>query len=227
MPRPRKQPLVYTKRAVAYCRISKKDDGVYGLDAQRSVIETWAAREGFQVALYGVDDGVTGDTPPDLRSGLVEALAALQPGDTFVVSKRDRLSRDLAISLTLERSIDRDYKCKLVSADGAGNGSSAEDELMRSMLGAIAQYEKRLISMRTKAALARAKAAGKRIGSPRVEHVRPWLVKRLVGMRLAGLSYPAICKQLHLAGVKPDRGHTWYPTTIKRILDRAVITNES
>jgi len=227
MSRRSKKTVEYTKRAVGYCRLSKEGapDGSYGLDAQRTAIESWATANGFQIASWGQDEGVSGDTPPDLRSGLTTALADLQPGDTLVVARRDRLSRDLILSLALERELLKTGN-RIAAADGAGNGNSAEDELMRSMLGAMAQYERRLISMRTKAALARAKAAGKRIGGAKVEDSRPELVERLVAMKLLGLSYPAMCKQLMLAGIKPERGQAWYPMTIKRILDRSVKKNE-
>ncbi len=205
---------------VAYLRLSKEDAG-YGIEAQRAAVEAWAAREGVCVALWCVDEGVPGGTPLERRPALQEAINAIGRGDVLVVARRDRIARDLAISIGVERTV---AKCgaSLVSADGSGNGDSPQDQLMRNILGSMAQFEKALISMRTKAALARAKAAGKRLGAVGIEHSRRDVVDQIVAMREQGLGLKAIAQQLNIAGVKPPtkRGHAWHAMTVKRILAR-------
>lgn len=207
-------------RAVAYLRLSK-DDGTYGIEAQRAAIEKWAREASAEVALWCVDEGVSGDTPPERRKGLSEAIRGLSRGDILVVARRDRLARDLLISIALERTLAK-MGVQIVSADGSGNGDSPQDELMRNMLGSVAQFEKSLIRMRTKAALERARSQGKRIGALGVEHTKPDVVAKIQEMRAAGLGYKAIAQQLNVAGVKTARrdGHAWHATTVKRILAR-------
>src|SRR5579859_1931426 len=89
--------------AVAYIRVSK-DDQKLGPEAQRASIETWAAREGVQVAAWHVDQGVCSVTPIDGRPGLVATLASLREhgAGILAVAKRDRIARDPALTAAVE-----------------------------------------------------------------------------------------------------------------------------
>ncbi len=149
-------------RLVAYIRVST-DEQALGLDAQRSAIESWAGRQGLQVASWHADDGVSGGNDLAERPALVEAISALRKGDTLVVAKRDRLARDTFVAAQVGRLVAK-AGARVVSADGAGNGDTAADELMRHMLDGFAQFERQLIAARTKAALAAKSALGERVG---------------------------------------------------------------
>jgi DNA invertase Pin-like site-specific DNA recombinase len=151
--------------AIAYIRASK-DEQKLTLEAQRTCIEAWAAREGVQVAAWHVDAGVCSVDAIEERPGLLAALAAIPvcKATVFVVAKRDRIARDVMLTAMIERGA-RKAGAEIVSAAGEGNGSTPADALMRTMLDGIAAYELALIRARTKAALATKKAKGERTGS--------------------------------------------------------------
>jgi DNA invertase Pin-like site-specific DNA recombinase len=146
--------------AVAYLRVST-DRQELGPEVQRAAIEKWAAANGITVVSWHLDKGVSGATEPKDRPALVAALGAMREAaaGVLVVSKRDRLSRDVLASVTLERLVEK-MGARIVAADGMGNGDTPEAELMRHMLGAFAQFERQLIGSRTASAVAVKRARG-------------------------------------------------------------------
>jgi site-specific DNA recombinase len=108
---------------------------------------------------------VGGGTPLDQRPQLLEAIAALAPGDVLLVAKRDRLGRgDVLLVAMIEVAVKR-KRCRIVSAAGEGTeGDDPSSILMRRMVDAFAEYEKLIIAARTKAALRAKRARGERYG---------------------------------------------------------------
>src|SRR5689334_18053073 len=107
-----------SRLAVAYLRASTEDQKL-GPEAQRAAIETWAAREGIEVAAWYVDAGVSGGSALDARPALGAALAALRGmgAGVLFVAKRDRLARDVAVAAMIEKATIA-AGAKVVSADG-------------------------------------------------------------------------------------------------------------
>ncbi len=109
------------------------------------------------------DLGVSGSA--DERDGLTKAMEALRPGDVLVVWRLDRLGRSLIRLIEL---------INLVAAKGAHFKSLNEaidtdspgGRLVFHMMGALAEFERSLISERTRAGMQVAKDAGKPIGRP-------------------------------------------------------------
>lgn len=88
-----------------------------------------------------------------------------------------------------------------------------------------AQYERELISERTKAALAAKRARGERIGRPRL--AKPGVVRRIVMDRQAGLSFARIANALEAEGILSPAGlPTWQSSTVRRIYQSATATAE-
>jgi len=223
-----KQPV----KAIAYLRVSKQaEEDNWGLDAQRAAIEKCAVERGAIIESWHVDDGYSGDLPIEERPGLDGALAACLAlkktgGGLLIVSRFDRIARNMMISLTTHK-IAQECKCVVVSASQEpGNGSSPEDELCRTLVMAMAAYERQLIRMRTKAALAAAKAAGKHVGAIGIEFRRPEVIVQIYEMRCKGLSYKRIAKQLNVTGVKPPRpdAECWHPSTVQSLCVRLGMT---
>jgi hypothetical protein len=93
----------------------------------------------------------------DARPCLSEALALCRlHGATLVIAKLDRLSRDAAFLLNLQKA-----GVRFVAGD-----MPEANELVVGIMAVVAQAERKLISARTKAALAAAKARGVRLGKP-------------------------------------------------------------
>lgn len=150
--------------AVAYLRVSTEEQHL-GPEAQRAAIASWAAQAGVTVDTWHIDQGVSGGAEVADRPGLTEALAALRNGTQgiLVVAKRDRLARDVVIAGWIDREVDR-MGASVVAADGAGNERTPQGEFLRTVIDGAAQLERRLISQRTKDALAVKRERGERVG---------------------------------------------------------------
>src|SRR5579862_7114620 len=147
--------------AVAYTRVSTQEQGRsgLGLEAQRSAIQAFAAREGIVVdSWYTEVETGKGSDALDRRPQLAEALqTARQRKLPVLVSKLDRLSRDVHfISGLMAQRVEF-----IVTELGR-----QADPFVLHMFAALAEKERSLISQRTKAGLAAAKAKGVVLGNP-------------------------------------------------------------
>lgn len=148
--------MVAGQRLVAYERVSTARQGASGLgiEAQRKVIEDFAASRGADVLarFTEVESGRKADRPE-----LAKALhLAKVTGATLVIAKLDRLSRNAAFLLAL-----RDSGVKFVAVD-----MPEANDLTVGIMALVAQAEREAISRRTKEALAVAKARGVKLGNP-------------------------------------------------------------
>jgi DNA invertase Pin-like site-specific DNA recombinase len=126
-------------------------------------VARFAAAEGFDLVaeVIEVETGKGADAL-DRRPQLAAALAAGRARKCpVIVAKLDRLSRDLAFVAGL--------MAQRVPFIVAELGLDA-DPFMLHLYAALAEKERRLISERTKAALAARKAQGARLGNPRSAH---------------------------------------------------------
>ncbi len=143
---------------IAYYRVSTDHQGVNGngMAAQRKAVEDYL--NGGRWQLMGefteVESGKRSDRPE-----LEKALAACRKHKAeLVIAKLDRLSRNVHfISDLMERKVDF-VACDMPSANA----------FMINVYAAVAQEERRMISDRTKAGLAAAKARGVKLGGPRL-----------------------------------------------------------
>ena len=97
------------------------------------------------------------------RPGLSDLLAYARSGDTLAVVRLDRLGRSLAELLSTVTSL-RERQIALLSLEEKIDTSSAAGELIFHVFGAIAHFERRLISERTKDGIAAARAKGRKPG---------------------------------------------------------------
>lgn len=206
---------------IAYLRVSTEEQSVsgLGLDAQRSVLAAEVARRGWEDVAFIADEGKSGKTLN--RPGITQALAALAAGEasTLVVAKLDRLSRSLLDFATLMEQARREG-WELVVLDLNIDTSSPSGALMANVLASFSEYERRVISQRTALALQAKKAQGHRLGRPTV--LDKAVVRRVVEMRAAGMSTPAIARTLNAEGVPTARGGVaWYASTVAAVLRSA------
>jgi DNA invertase Pin-like site-specific DNA recombinase len=108
----------------------------------------------------------------------------------------------------------------LVALDCAVDTSTPAGEAMAHVLATFGQFERRLISQRTREALAVKKAQGVRLGRPPV--VPRSVVARIRGERERGSSLRKIADGLNRDGVATAQGgKQWYAATVRGILARA------
>ena len=98
------------------------------------------------------------------RPGLEACVHALEPGDTLVVWRLDRLGRSMTHLVTLIQELLQRHVSFRSLSDGAIDTTTASGELVFHIFSALAQFERRLIQERTHAGLAVARARGKKGG---------------------------------------------------------------
>ncbi len=105
----------------------------------------------------------------DDRPGLLACLKALQPGNTLVVWKLDRLGRDLKHLITVVDDLNKSgIGLKVLAGAGAQiDTTTANGRLVFGIFAALAEFEAELIQERTKAGLVAARARGRLGGRPR------------------------------------------------------------
>jgi DNA invertase Pin-like site-specific DNA recombinase len=219
------------KPAVEYIRVSSQKQGRsgLGLDAQREAINKFCEIERFNIVASFIEvetaKGNTLDRRPKLKAAL-KAARKIRDADyryaPIIVAKLDRLSRDVHFisGLMAERV---PFICADLGRD--------TDPFLLHIYAAFAEKERRLISLRTKEALARAKAKGAKLGGERAqslltkqealrraEELRP-IFREIVGD--GGVSANAIAQELNRRGVKTATpGSRWHPQSVIRVMRR-------
>ncbi|WP_341802594.1 recombinase family protein [Paracoccus versutus] len=139
---------------VGYARVSTDDQR---LDLQLSALKDAGCEKIYQ------DHGFSGASMG--RPGLEAALGSLRPGDTLVVWRLDRLGRSLSGLVQFVDELRR--KCsQFRSLTESIDTNSSGGRLVFHIMAALAEFERALISERTKAGLSAAKQRGCRLGRP-------------------------------------------------------------
>lgn len=211
------------KQAVILRRVSTEEQGDSrnGLDAQLHTCEQEIARRGWEtVAVF--TEVVSGfSVPMHKRDGLMQAIDLCRTsGHILVCAKGDRLSRRLTERLELMEQSHKEgwlvFLCDLPEADP----TTAAGWMMQTMFGMLAEYERRIISERTRDAMAAMIRQGKTVGRPR--EVDPAAVAYATHLRDEGMNWTAIASALDAAGYTPPRSTTWHRHTV-----RHMVTGES
>lgn len=205
-----------------YIRVST-DEQALGLEAQRSAI---LAK--YPDAVIEADEGVSGANPD--RPALLRIINSLNPGDTVVVVRRDRLARDAFLAMMFDRDIKR-RKARLWSlAEGVSDDSDPMSVLQSGLGDLFAQYERAMIRARTRAALKAKRERGELYASvpygyrvvdgKRLEPnpAEQRIVATAWELREKGLTLRAIAAALGAAGHRNRRGGMFSPQTIANML---------
>jgi DNA invertase Pin-like site-specific DNA recombinase len=144
---------------------------------------------------------------------------------TLLIAKLDRLARNVHfISGLMEKGV------KFIALDMPPDA----EPFMIHIYASFAEREAKIISARTKAALAQLKARGVKLGSPNpLEALKlAWVAMRRLSVnkellaliaerRSAGMSYASIASSLNGLRLTTPRGHKWYASTVRAALLRA------
>ncbi len=206
---------------ISYVRVSttRQGDSGLGLEAQETAVRTYVASVGGTLLAehLEVESGKTANRPV-----LMAAMAECRRTKSkLVIAKLDRLSRNVAfVSTLMESGVD------FVAVD-----FPTANPLMLHILAAFSQYEREMISQRTKAALAAAKARGVVLGSygkqlaaknradadafaERLREPVTNLLEDGTGTLLQ------LAEKLDRAGYQTPEGAKWAPTSVRRVLRR-------
>lgn len=167
---------------IGYARVSTEDQN---LDLQLSAL----SRAGCDDIVS--DHGISGSRFD--RHGLQDVLSRLQSGDTLVVWRLDRLGRSLSHLVGIVGDLGR-RNVEFVSLTESLDTRSPTGMLMFHMIAALAEFERALISERTRAGMAAAKARGAKIGRPRRKLVEACDKAILTPKHSAQDSYTSWCQ---------------------------------
>lgn len=180
---------------IGYARVSTEEQS---LDLQIDALTKAGCDQIYK------DHGVSGVAPK--RPGLEQALAALQPSDTLVVWRLDRLARSMqdllgTVQTLHEREVGFQSICEHIDI------SSAFGELILHVLSAVVHFERRLIVERTEAGMHAARSRGVIFG--RKPAIDAEVLLGAIEQRRVGVPIPEIAQSLgvgrstlyrHLAG---------------------------
>lgn len=212
-------------RAFAYLRVSTAGqvDGD-GFPRQRAAIEEFAPRQGYEVARYFHEQGVSGTLleRPAWQQLVFEAIA---DGVTVVIIERlDRLARDLLVQETIIGDLRKEGITLISTAEPDLCSDDPSRKLIRQVFGAIAEYDRAMIVAKLKAARVR-----KRQKTGRCEGRLPYGLKgaqqrrihgRIMRLFAEGRSRRWIARKLNEERYPPPAGRRWYPGTVSRIIAR-------
>jgi DNA invertase Pin-like site-specific DNA recombinase len=221
-----------SKQLVGYVRVSTAKQGHSGLgiEAQKEALERFAASEGLQILRVFVEvETGKGSDALDRRPQLAAALSeARRQRCSVAVAKLDRLSRDVHFISGLMA-----HRVPFVVAELGPD----VDPFILHLFAALAQKERAMISARTKAALAAAKARGVTLGSPELPKARKSAaatIKALADQHAANVlpvireirragatSLHQIAQALNARGITTPRGGQWYASSVRNVLERA------
>ena len=153
------------KLGIIYTRFSPRRNAhdCESIEAQLDFCRKYCAENNLEIVSEFADRALSGGDED--RPELWAAIAALEKGYVLVVYRLDRLARSVYLSDIIERAV-RTKKATFLSIAGEGTWSdSDEDFLIRKILQVLAEYERKVIGARTKAAMLRHQANGRLMGS--------------------------------------------------------------
>jgi DNA invertase Pin-like site-specific DNA recombinase len=220
----------HTGKFVAYYRVSTQRQGRsgLGLEAQRTAVQDYLNGGDWRLVaeVTEVESGKRSDRPK-----LAEALKLCRlHGATLIIAKLDRLARNVAFISNLMES----------GVDFHAVDFPQANRLTVHILAAVAEHEAKVISERTKAALAAAKRRGVKLGgyrgttiskamrkasaeavAKRADARAADLMPTIAELQAAGAtSLRAIAAGLNERGIPTARGGKWSAVQVQRVLDR-------
>jgi site-specific DNA recombinase len=217
-------------RAAIYTRVSTADQARegYSLDEQERKCAAYIEREGWTLVDVFREEGVSGSL--EHRPELDRLIASTEGIDVVVVSSLDRLGRSTKNLLELYDTFGG-KDVALVFLREHLDTSTPVGRLLRTILAAIAEFERELIIDRTTSAIGARARKGKPWGSPKygyrkVEDGQDWepdprereIVQQIFKYRVEeAMSYQGIARRLIADAVPTRTGGNWTATTIKKI----------
>jgi DNA invertase Pin-like site-specific DNA recombinase len=183
--------------------------------AQRAAIRRYCKHNALELSRIYEDNGASAKTLRG-RPALSEALQVLADGDAgaLVVSKLDRLARSVHDFAALVRIAEREG-WGIVALDLGVDMTTPTGGLLANVTASVAEWERKIISVRTSEALAQKRAEGVRLGRPR--ELDPAIGHRIRTKRSEGLTLQAIADDLNAEAIATSRGKEWSPALVRKV----------
>ena len=212
-----------TRNAVVYVRVSTSGQAAEGvsIEAQEARARAWAVGNGWQVVAVHVDAGISGkrtSNRPELAAAVARACAERGALVVYSLSRLARSTRDaIDLAARLEKS-----GADLVSLSEQLDTTSAAGKMLFRMLAVLAEFERDLVSERTRGAMSYKRSQGERLGQipfgSRLAADGSHLVADpaelatladLRALRAAGLSWQGVADTLNARGIPTKTGKAW------------------
>ncbi len=212
-------------KAFGYLRVSgsSQTDGD-GFPRQREAISVYAAAHGFKIVQWFEERAIPGKTEWDMRPAWLEMVAALNGVDTIFIEKLDRLARDLMVQEHIILDLRRRHVNLISVAEPDLCIDDPSRKLLRQIMGAIAEYDRAMITAKLSGARRRMKAA-----TGRCEGRKPYgftdeeraNIVRMRELRNERMSWHDIAELMNIDGKLARSGKPWIGASICKILKRA------
>lgn len=223
--------MAVLRQAIIYTRFSPRAnaDKCESCEVQRDYCEKYAAAHGMEIAAVFDDPDVSG--ADEYREKLWQAIEALPKGGVLLVYKRDRLARNVYLSEQINRAVEK-KGATIEAVTGDVQGNSAETVMIRQVLAAIAEYERKMIASRTRHAMRFHQSQGRRMGSecpygwmPDPADAKRMLpcqrelavVEEIRAKHAEGMAYHAIMTWLNKERRELARHGAWNAKTVRKI----------
>jgi len=234
-PDPKTQALVYARFSP---RANPEESA--SIENQNDICTRYCEQRGYEIAGMFADPERSGggkghalDPAEELdRQGLMDMLNEVKRGFVVVAYRPDRLARDVYLDEYIHRLVrSKGGRVECVEAGVVGDGADAQ--LMRKILAAFAEYERKVIAARTKAAMRRRQGRGQYMGGPEppfgyakrgkalVRDVREQIIVDYIVELYKELgSFRGVARRLKDEGVRCRGRVGWLHGTVKRIIER-------
>ncbi len=219
------------KDAVGYIRVSTNEQAKEGisLDNQVAKIKAYAELNGLNLVEVVNDPGKSGKTLD--REGVQKVISLCKKREVshVIVYKLDRITRSTRDLLFLVEDTFKKFDVQFHSLNEKIDTSTAQGKFFLTLMGAMAQMERDLISERTIDALQYKKSQGQRLGAPSLgmkvvngeisedgDGVKT--LNRISELRESGLAYYRIADVLNAEGYKSTRGGKWHAASVRYIV---------
>jgi DNA invertase Pin-like site-specific DNA recombinase len=225
-------------RIIAYLRVSTKHqvESSQSLDDQKTACENYARSKGKVVDRFFTDAGISGVKEYYKRPGLNQLLEYLQKGDMLLVSRRDRLAREVGAMERIKEVV-KHKKAKIISC--ADEGTESDDEYDLTAISAyctsdfMSRMEQAFAKVRVKRALDRKKEKGERLGhipfgmrtgedgihlepSPEEQEI----MRQMYMLRGQGYTIVRACDEMNKRKLFNRDNRPWKKSAFHRILSR-------
>ena len=221
-------------KATGYARVSTFEQSEEGcsLEMQRDRIAAWCKANGHELGTVFVE--VLSAGRADNRPELQKAMSTVcKNRGILVVYSLSRFSRSVKDTLFLTEQLDRS-NAHLASLSESLDTSSAVGRMVFKMLSTLAEFERDVLSERTRNALGHMRRTNRRISAkipfgytlgadgttlkPNADEQSA--IVRILDRRANGMTLAEIARSMENEGIKTREGGRWYPATVTSVLNR-------